>query len=176
MHPHHERVVAQPPLVRRRLFDAIGHFAEHPESLAFLREDPDRVVHASEEFFRVFMPLTHIGRVCPVDTEVHGMPVKAGDRATLCWASANLDERAFAAADEVRLDRTPNPPVSFGFGAHLCLGAAHARTVLRTLLARLCASVSRIHLVSKVDRVERTAAYERPLGYESLVVRFERGA
>jgi cytochrome P450 len=102
------------------------------------------------------------------------MTVKAGDRASLCWASANLDETAFEAADEVRLDRRPNPHVSFGFGAHLCLGAAHARTVMRTLLERLCARVSRIELVSKHDRVEHTTAYDRPLGYDSLVVRFHR--
>jgi cytochrome P450 len=150
---------------------AIGHCAEHPEAFDFLREDPHRVVHASEEFFRVFMPLTHIGRVCPVDTDVHGMPVKAGDRATLCWASANLDETVFEAAEKVRLDRTPNPHVSFGFGAHLCLGAAHARTVMRVLLELLCRRVGRVELVSKRDRVEKTPAYERRLGYDSLVVR-----
>ena len=150
---------------------AIGYLAEHPEAFEFLRADPDRIVHASEEFFRAYMPLTHIGRVCPVDTDVHGMQVKAGDRATLCWASANLDDEVFPAADEVRLDRKPNPHVSFGFGAHLCLGAAHARTVMRVLLGLLCRRVSRIELVSKRDRVEHTPAYDRPLGYESLVVR-----
>ena len=136
-----------------------------------LRADPDRIVLASEEFFRAYMPLSHIGRVCPVDTEVHGMPVKAGDRATLCWASANLDETVFDAADEIRLDRRPNPHVAFGFGVHLCLGAAHARTVMRALLARLCSRVERIELVSKLDRVEHTTAYDRPLGYDELVVR-----
>jgi cytochrome P450 len=99
------------------------------------------------------------------------MTVKAGDRASLCWASANLDEQAFQAADEIHLDRRPNPHVAFGFGAHLCLGAAHARTVMRTLLERLCSSVERIELISKIDRVEHTPAYDRPLGYESLVVR-----
>jgi len=150
---------------------AIGYLAEHPAAFEFLRADPDRIVHASEEFFRAYMPLTHIGRVCPVDTDVHGMQVKAGDRATLCWASANLDEEVFEAADEVRLDRKPNPHVSFGFGAHLCLGAAHARTVMRVLLGLLCRRVSRIELISKRDRVEHTPAYDRPLGYESLVVR-----
>ena len=150
---------------------AIGYLAEHPEALEFLRADPDRIVHASEEFFRAYMPLTHIGRVCPVDTDVHGMQVKAGDRATLCWASANLDEEVFEAAEEVRLDRKPNPHVSFGFGAHLCLGAAHARTVLRVLLGLLCRRVSRVELISKCDRVEHTSAYDRQLGYESLVVR-----
>jgi cytochrome P450 len=150
---------------------AIGYFAENPAALDFLRADPSRIVLASEEFFRVYMPLTHIGRVCPVDTDVHGMTVKAGDRASLCWASANLDETVFASADEVHLDRRPNPHVSFGFGAHLCLGAAHARTVMRTLLARLCDRVGQIDLVSKIDRIEHTTAYDRPLGYESLVVR-----
>jgi cytochrome P450 len=150
----------------------IGYFAGWPEALEFLRADPERIVHASEEFFRVYMPLSHIGRVCPVDTDVQGMQVKAGDRASLCWASANLDETVFEAADEIRLDRRPNPHVAFGFGAHLCLGAAHARTVVRTLLAVLCRRVAGIDLVAKQERVEHTAAYDRPLGYESLTVRF----
>ena len=150
---------------------ALGYLAEHPPALDSLRADPERIVLASEEFFRAYMPLSHIGRVCPVDTDVHGMPVKAGDRATLCWASANLDETVFEAAEKVRLDRTPNPHVSFGFGAHLCLGAAHARTVMRVLLELLCRRVGRVELVSKRDRVEKTPAYERRLGYDSLVVR-----
>jgi cytochrome P450 len=150
----------------------LGYFAGRPEALEFLRADPERIVHASEEFFRVYMPLSHIGRVCPVDTDVHGIEVKAGDRASLCWASANLDETVFEAADEIRLDRRPNPHVAFGFGVHLCLGAAHARTVVRTLLEVLCRRVGRIDLVAKQERVEHTAAYDRPLGYESLTVRF----
>jgi len=150
----------------------IGYLAGRPEALEFLRAEPGRIVHASEEFFRVFMPLTHIGRVCPVKTDMHGMTVQAGDRASLCWASANLDETVFEAADEIRLDRRPNPHVAFGFGPHLCLGAAHARTVVRTLLDVLCRRVAGIDLVAKQDRVERTTAYDRPLGYDSLVVRF----
>ena len=150
---------------------AIGHLAAHPDALAYLRADPGRIVLASEEFFRVFMPLTHIGRVCPADTDVRGLTVKAGDRASLCWASANLDEAVFERADEIRLDRRPNPHVAFGFGPHLCLGAAHARTVMRTLLDVLCRRVATIEEVESSPRVERTAAYERPLGYESLVVR-----
>lgn len=150
----------------------IAHLSEHPESLEYLREDPSRIVHASEEFFRVFMPLTHIGRVCPVDTEVNGVKVEAGHRASLCWASANQDETVFPQPQEVRLDRKPNPHLSFGFGTHLCLGAPHARLILRTLLQKCCDLVSRIELVSAEPRVEHEAEYDRTLGYESLVVRF----
>jgi cytochrome P450 len=152
---------------------ALGYFAGRPETLDFLRADPERITLASEEFFRAYMPLTHIGRVCPVDTDVHGMQVKAGDRATLCWASANLDETVFADADEVHLDRRPNPHVSFGFGIHLCLGAPHARAVMRSLLSVLCRRVARIDLVSKQERVEHTPGYDRQLGYDSLVVKFQ---
>ncbi|MEQ1843036.1 MAG: cytochrome P450, partial [Verrucomicrobiales bacterium] len=100
----------------------IAHLAHRPGDLAYLREDPKRIVLASEEFFRVFMPLTHIGRVCPVETGVHGVTVPADGRVSLGWASANFDETVFDAPEEVRLDRKPNPHISFGFGTHLCLG------------------------------------------------------
>jgi cytochrome P450 len=149
---------------------AVGHLAAHPQDLEFLRADVGRIVHACEEFFRVFMPLTHIGRVCPVDTTVHGVTVPAGHRISLGWASANLDEQAFDSPRHIRLDRRPNPHVSFGFGPHLCLGAAHSRTVLRAVLGRLCSRVARIDVREARDRVEVTAGYERPLGYEALVV------
>lgn len=150
----------------------IHHLAAHPEALEYLREDPKRIALASEEFFRVFMPLTHIGRVCPVDTNVHGVPVKAGGRVSLCWSSANFDETVFDAPEEVRLDRKPNPHISFGFGTHLCLGAPHARLIVRSLLEQLTARVRRITVVDAKERIEREARYQRTVGFESLTVRF----
>lgn len=152
---------------------ALGYLAEHPEALEFLREDPRRITLASEEFFRVFMPLTHIGRVCPVDTEVNGTTVKAGERVSLCWSSANFDESAFPEPDQVRLDRKPNPHLSFGFGTHLCLGAPHARLILRTLLKLCCERVKKIETLQAVERVEHEARFDRVLGYDFLVQRFQ---
>lgn len=152
---------------------ALGHLAAHPEALEFLRADKGRIIHASEEFFRVFMPLTHIGRVCPQDTEVHGVNVAAGDRISLCWASANLDEKAFPSPQEVRLDRKPNPHLSFGFGTHLCMGAPHARLILRTLLRLCCERVKSIRIIDAQERVEHEALFDRALGYDSLTVKFE---
>ncbi|TSA37576.1 MAG: cytochrome P450 [Verrucomicrobiaceae bacterium] len=150
---------------------ALGYLAEHPGELEFLRGDPKRITHASEEFFRVFMPLTHIGRVCPEETEVNGVTVRAGERVSLCWASANMDERAFDAPDEVRLDRKPNPHLAFGFGTHLCMGAPHARLILRTLLQKCTERIARITVLESKERVESEASYTRTLGYESLTVR-----
>ncbi len=107
-----------------------------------------------------------------MDTDVNGVKVKAGERVSLCWASANQDERVFESPQEVRLDRKPNPHISFGFGTHLCLGAPHARLILRTLLQKVRAIlVSRIEVVSAEPALEHEAEYDRTLGYESLVVR-----
>ncbi len=152
----------------------LAHLAEHPEVLDYLRADPGRVVHAVEEYFRVITPLTHIGRVCPVRTEVHGVTVEARGRVSLNWASANRDPAAFDAPDEVRLDRKPNPHLAFGFGAHLCIGAAHARLLVRTLLLRCMQQVGGVVVLEAQEHVEREAEYERVLGYERLRVRMER--
>lgn len=150
----------------------IAYLARNPQALEYLRDDPKRIVLASEEFFRVFMPLTHIGRVCPVDTNVYGVPVKAGGRVSLNWAAANFDETVFDAPEEVRLDRKPNPHLSFGFGAHLCLGAAHARLIVRTLLQALTQRVTSITVLEAKEHIEREAAYERVNGFDALTVRF----
>ncbi len=148
----------------------VAYFARNPDALEYLRADPRRIVHASEEFFRVFMPLTHIGRVCPVATEVHGVAVPADGRVSLGWAAANFDETVFAAPAEVRLDRKPNPHLSFGFGPHLCLGAAHARLIVRCLLQALTARVESITIREAKEQVETEARYQRSNGYESLTV------
>lgn len=148
-----------------------AYLSGNPAALAFIREDPGRAVHASEEFFRVYIPLTHIGRVCPADTGVGGVTVPAGQRVSLCWSSANRDETVFEDADEIRLDRKPNPHLAFGFGTHLCLGAPHARLLVRTLLQKLATRISAVEVLDCEERVEREEKYERIVGYDSLRVR-----
>ena len=79
----------------------LAYIAENPETLDYLREDSKRIIHASEEFFRVFMPLTHIGRICPVETDVQGAKVNPEGRVSLGWASANFDENVFERPEEI---------------------------------------------------------------------------
>lgn len=149
----------------------LHHLATHPEALDFLREDPKRIDLASEEYFRVATPLTHIGRVCPVETDVHGFTVKPKGRVSLCWVSANHDETVFDDPHETRLDRKPNPHIAFGAGAHICLGAPHARLIVRTLLQKLCEQVEKIELLEAVPLIENEARYRRANGFESLTLR-----
>jgi cytochrome P450 len=154
----------------------IGHLSKSPLDFEYLRQDPKRIINASEEYFRAISPVTHIGRVCPSRTSLHGVEVEAGSLVSLCFASANHDETVFTAPGEVRLDRKPNPHVAFGFGPHLCLGAAHARLIVRTLLKCLCEQVSSITTLAAEEKVEREARYNRPLAWDSLTVRFVRSS
>jgi cytochrome P450 len=151
----------------------IAYLGQNPAALEYLREDPRRIVLAAEEFFRVFMPLTHIGRVCPVNTNVHGVTVKAGGRVSLTWASANFDETVFAAPEEIQLDRKPNPHLSFGFGTHLCLGAPHARLIIRSLLEALTERIERVTVLAAQEHIEHEARYDRKNGYDALTVSFQ---
>ncbi len=150
----------------------ISHFAENPRDLQWIRENPDRITLASEEFFRVFIPLTHIGRVCPVKTDVFGFEVPPQGRVSLCWSSANRDPEVFEKPNEVRLDRKPNPHVAFGFGAHLCLGAHHSRAIVRGLILKLAERVSHIEILETVELIENEPDYIRKIGYEILRVKF----
>ncbi len=150
----------------------ISYFAENPQALLWLRENPDRITLASEEFFRVFIPLTHIGRVCPVKTDVFGVEVQPDGLVSLCWSSANRDPEVFDQPNEIRLDRKPNPHVAFGFGAHLCLGAHHARAIMRGLIQKLSTRVSHIEILETKELIEKEPDYTRKIGYELLRTKF----
>jgi cytochrome P450 len=150
----------------------IGHLSRNPADFEYLRQDPKRIVNASEEFFRAISPVTHIGRVCPAKTDIHGVAVEPGALVSLCFASANHDETVFPSPEQVRLDRKPNPHVAFGFGPHLCLGAAHARLIVRSLLKYLCEQIGGITIIAAEEKVEREERYSRSLAFESLTVQF----
>ncbi|MEN8662170.1 MAG: cytochrome P450 [Lentimonas sp.] len=148
----------------------IGYIAQHPEALAAIREDPKLVITATEELLRYASPVTHLGRLCPVDTDVHGVQVKGGDLVSLNWAAANFDETVFKDPEAVKLDRKPNPHVAFGNGAHNCLGATHARLLIRTLLKKLAELVTAVDLLDEHRKVEKEADYERENAYHTLTV------
>jgi cytochrome P450 len=152
----------------------IAYFAAHREELTVLAGDPKRIAFAVEEFVRIISPLTHIGRVCAQGTQVGGHDVGAGARVSLCWASANHDETVFDEPETVRLDRSPNPHVGFGSGAHNCLGATQARAILRSLIQQLATQTSAITLLGEKRQYEEQTDYCRWVGYESLLVRIER--
>ena len=116
-------------------------------------------------------PVTHLARVATTEIRMPGKHVHPGDLVALCFASANYDANVFDCPEETRLDRKPNPHVAFGFGPHLCLGAAHARLVVRTLLKGLCERVRGIEIIEAREKLEKETSYQRSLAYDRLHVR-----
>ena len=76
--------------------------------------------------------------------------------------AANRDARVFEQPDALRLDRSPNPHLSFGHGHHFCLGASLARMEMRTafpaLLRRFPTLAPAGDPVWKVNISDRSAA------------------
>ena len=97
-----------------------------------LRADDEALGRAIEESLRLAPPILFMARGCVREVEIGGCPVAAGTRVITGFASANRDERVFEDPDEFRVDR-PNSEqhLTFGFGPHVCPGAALARTVAR---------------------------------------------
>ncbi|MEX0324988.1 MAG: cytochrome P450 [Puniceicoccaceae bacterium] len=149
----------------------LAYLAGNPKALTCLREHPESINTAAEEFFRYYIPLTHIGRVCPHATNVHGHEVAAGDRISLCWSAANRDPDVFENPDEVQIDRKPNPHIAFGFGIHACLGAHHARAIMRELLGQVSKKVASIEILKEVHLVEKEKDFSRKVGFENLIAR-----
>jgi cytochrome P450 len=147
---------------------ALAHLADCPADLIRLRSKPVLIRSAIEEFVRFASPLTHIGRVCPHDTEINGVDVPADNRVSLCWASANRDETVFESPGEVRIDRKRNAHVGFGAGAHMCLGASQARLILRTVLTQICDKGLELTVLDHTPKYEEWPGYKRQVGFDEL--------
>lgn len=152
----------------------LAHFAAQPGDLDAVRADPRSIALAVEEVIRHTSPLTHIGRICTGDMPVGGAGCERGDRVALCWAAANLDPERFDEAHRLRIDRQPNPHVAFGSGPHACLGATHAREVLRSLIHQLIERFERIAAIDVVRGEKSIGGPVVPGGFVRLRLSFHR--
>jgi cytochrome P450 len=112
-----------------RLFGWMGKvLAEHPDQRQELVEDRSLIPGAIEELLRYEPPGPHVARcVAAEDIKFHGHSVPAGSALLLMLASANRDERHFDEPDRFDIRRKPGGHLTFGRGAHFCVGAPLAR-------------------------------------------------
>jgi cytochrome P450 len=98
-----------------------------PQELQRLRAEPALAPAAVEELLRYDGPIGAQVRIVQVPQALHGRQLKAGERVFLMMNAANRDPRAYAEPDRVDLRRNGVPHLTFGFGAHICLGFPLAR-------------------------------------------------
>lgn len=114
---------------------------QHPDQLALLQREPHLIRGALDEMLRYDSPMQVISRIASEDFELYGEQVKRGQIVALLVGAAHWDTEQFTQPERFDITRSEAKPLSFGHGAHICLGMPlaymEAEIALRTLLQRL---------------------------------------
>ena len=133
---------------------AIWGMCQFPEAFARVKADPSLIPGLVEESIRWVTPVKHFMRSATQDAEIRGRTVKKGDWLMLCYPSGNRDEEVFDEPDAFRPQRAPNRHLSFGYGAHLCLGQHLAKMEMRILWEEMIPRLSSLEFAGEPTRAE----------------------
>ena len=144
-------------------------FFENPVEYRRLDADRSLMPRAVEEILRYVSPtLVSMVRTATKDVKLRDETIKEGQKVTLWYGSANRDSDVFDEPDRFDIAREPNDHLTFGFGAHFCLGAQLARLELRIVFDELLNRLPNLALNGEPVRL-RSNIFN---GLESLPVRF----
>jgi cytochrome P450 len=133
-------VIAGNETTRHTITHTMNNLMANPEAIALLREQPDLIPWAVEEFLRYASPVYHFRRTATRDIIMRGQEIKAGDKVVVWFGSGNRDEEVFDDPYRFDVTRKPNEHMSFGRGGpHMCLGNALARLEIQIMFQELLA-------------------------------------
>ncbi|MBL6854656.1 MAG: cytochrome P450 [Alphaproteobacteria bacterium] len=142
---------------------------EHPDQLEKLKANPDLLNNAVDEIIRWVTPVQHFMRTNVGEPyTLRGRTIEKGQALMLYYMSGNRDEEVYADADKFRVDRDNNRHVSFGYGAHVCLGQHLAKMEIRAFFKELLGRLDSIELTGPTSRVKSTFVS----GLKTLPVRY----
>jgi hypothetical protein len=133
---------------------AVWGMCQFPEAFAKLKADPALIPGLVDESIRWVTPVKHFMRSATQDALLRGREVKKGDWLMLCYPSGNRDEEVFDEPDVFRPERSPNRHLSFGYGAHLCLGQHLAKMEMRILWEELIPRLTSLEFAGQPTRAE----------------------
>lgn len=117
--------------------------AGDPDLSDRLRAEPGLIPRFVEEVLRLEPPFKFHYRSVTRPCQLGGYALEPGDRLMLAWASANRDPAILEDPNTLRLDRKhPKQHMSFGRGAHFCVGAPLARLEARVVAEELLNATS----------------------------------
>lgn len=111
--------------------NGIHALLSNPDQFALLRERPELIEPAIEEFLRYESSFSAAGQIAREDVRVGDLTVREGEVVLISFCGANRDPDRFADPDRLDITRSPNPHLAFSFGIHHCLGAPLARLEAR---------------------------------------------
>ena len=130
------------------LGNGLRRLLEHPTAWAQLCADPALIPGAVEEILRYDSSVIHWRRKTTRPVTLSGVEVPADANLLVSIGAANRDPEVFAEPDRFDIGRAnAREHLSFGGGAHLCLGAPLARLEARVVFEELTAALPNLALV-----------------------------
>ncbi|MEY2403460.1 MAG: cholest-4-en-3-one 26-monooxygenase [Acidimicrobiaceae bacterium] len=166
--------VAGNETTRNAIAHGMNAFLENPEQYDLLASDPEKhIAGATEEILRWASPVMYFRRNATRDFQLRDQTIKAGDKISLWYISANRDEDVFEDPFRFDIERDPNHHVAFGGGGpHFCLGAQLARMEIHVLFEELVRRVPKVEQLGPPDRLRSNFIG----GIKHLPVRFTTSA
>lgn len=125
---------------------------DDPSVYEELRNNPDLIPNAIEEFLRYRFHVSKRNRTVKKDNDLLGVKLKKGDVVIAWMSAANMDENIFEDPLTLKIHRTNSKKhLTFGNGPHFCLGAPLARLELMLALRAFLNTFSRIEAVDTFD-------------------------
>ena len=124
----------------------------NPDQISRLRAEPDLIESAVEECLRYSGPITWTVRILHEPATFGGYQLDVNEEVMIGLAAANRDPEHFSEPERFDVARFAAPPaqhphLSFGGGAHLCLGAHLARLESQIAIGRLVQRFTDLELV-----------------------------
>jgi cholest-4-en-3-one 26-monooxygenase len=158
---------------RNALSGGLLALLENREQLERLRSDRSLLPTAVEEILRWTSPVNYFRRTATRDVTIRDQTIRAGEKVTMWYCSANRDEDVYL--DPFRLDitRWPNDHLAFGAGgAHYCLGANLAKMEIEIVLDEMLDRMADIEVCGPIERFYTSWYVNVFGGYQRVPIRF----
>lgn len=161
-------MVAGLETTRNAIAGGVLAFIQHPQQWHALQNQPHLLTTALNEILRWTSPTPYNRRTATRDVILGNRRIRAGEKVTLWWASANRDESHFEQPFVFDIGREKNPHLAFGSGGHGCLGAQLAILEMQVVFRALLNQVASFTLNGDVEwgrSNKHTGIRRMPVGY-----------
>lgn len=150
--PRHQRLASDETIMMALLLLAAGHettasligntiicLRDYPEQARWLRQHPERLGTAVDEFLRFESPVQLVARVAKSGVVLGNTSIEPGGQVLVSLGAVNRDPATYSDPERLNLKRNGPCQMAFGHGVHFCAGATLARAESEEVLAALLA-------------------------------------